>query len=75
MVTMRRRTVLAVAIVAALGVALSACEERPLLRDNYVGKALLQPRHVPRSTERDGWGNPVLEDSQKKDEGKPKTPG
>ncbi|MDP6689374.1 MAG: hypothetical protein QF384_07760 [Alphaproteobacteria bacterium] len=40
---------------------LSACGDAPLLRDDYMGKQLIEPELMPRQVVRDEYGNPVLQ--------------
>ncbi len=40
---------------------LSACGGDPLLRDDYLGKRLLEPERMPGEVVRDKYGNPVLQ--------------
>jgi hypothetical protein len=40
--------------------ALAACQPRPLLRDWYVGREVLEPDKYVERVERDTWGNPIL---------------
>ena len=39
---------------------LSACDTNPLLRDDYMGKKVVEPRLLPQPVARDGNGNPML---------------
>jgi hypothetical protein len=42
------------------GLGLSACGDRPVLRDYYMGKSLLQPDKVQRPQPRDANGNAII---------------
>lgn len=42
--------------------ALAACSRSPI-RDDYMGKALLQPDKVPRPVQYNAYGDPNLEDN------------
>ncbi|MBT3332387.1 MAG: hypothetical protein HOK21_20815 [Rhodospirillaceae bacterium] len=53
-------------ILALLAVSLTACDSSPLLRDNFMGKRLVEPDRLPQRVPRDARGNPRL-DQQSKD--------
>ena len=42
------------------GLALSACGDRQVLRDDYLGKSVVQPQKVQGPQPRDANGNPVF---------------
>lgn len=63
-------SLVALTIIAAIAV--TACDRRPLLRDEYLGKGLLQPHKTPQSQRRDGMGNPILENKEDAKPDKPK---
>lgn len=50
-------------VMVSLALVLGGCAEiipKFELRDDYMGKRLLQPSRVPGEIERDAYGNPVL---------------
>ena len=42
---------------------LAACSNKPLLRDWYVGRELLEPQRYVETVKRDAWGEPILPES------------
>lgn len=50
------------AVVLTTALALAACG-KSLIRDDYMGKALLQPDKVPRPVQYNAYGDPILEDN------------
>jgi len=58
-VTVKRAVFVALALVA-VGLTTAGCE-RPRLREDYMGKRLLQPDKMPAEVERDATGDPILD--------------
>ena len=47
-------------LIAAI-VVISACAPRDYIREDYVGKRLLQPDRFPQQVKRDSYGNAIIE--------------
>ncbi len=52
-----------IAIVLGASLLLGCADLVPTLRDDYMGKSLLQPYTVPKQIKNDDDGNPIAEDS------------